>query len=315
MSNLVKIIALVFLCLVWGANWVAIKISLEGFPPLLSAAVRFLIAAAVMLIYVKWKRIPMRVNRRDFNYLFFSAFLVYTMDYGLIFWGEQYLSAGVTSIFFSTFSLFTALFSNFVFKNEPFSRRTYTGLFAGFIGILVVFYDQFVSTRFSTIVILASAAIIIAAVSAAAATVIVKKHLVKMNHELLSFHQVWMGALMLLGIALIFESPGHIQLNPRVAWAMIYMGVIASAAAFVVYYRLLQEMSAITLSLIIYVIPLVAVTADYIFLGEVIHLRTVIGMLIIFSGIWLSRGRKAAERQKKKLAAKNAKQRENRGAA
>ncbi len=285
-----KYLGLVFVCLVWGINWVAIKISLEGFPPLTSAAVRFLLASIAMLIYVKWKRIPLRVNRRDFWFLFITALLVYAVDYGLIFWGEQYLSAGVTSIFFSTFVLFTALFSNFVFKNEAFKWNTFTGLLIGLAGILVVFYDQLVITRFSLMVVLASAAVVIAAMCAAAATVMVKKYLPRMNHVLLSFHQVWIGTFFLLVIALGFENPGEIQLNGRVILAMLYMGVPASASAFVVYYKLLKQMSAISLSFTIYVIPLVALLVDFILLGEVISIRSAVGMFIIFAGIWVSQG-------------------------
>ncbi|MCP5104305.1 MAG: DMT family transporter [bacterium] len=295
MNNALKITGLVFLCLVWGINWVAIKISLEGFPPMTSAALRFLLASVVMLLYVKWKRLPIKVTRREFWLLAITALLVYALDYGLIFWGEQYLSAGVTSIFFSTFALFTAIFSNFVFKNEAFSWNKFIGLTAGFAGILLVFYDQLAGTRFNLMVILASGAIVIAAVCAAAATVIVKKYISGMNPVRLSFHQTWMGAFFLLLIAAATENPGQIQLSTRAVLAMLYMGIAASAAAFVVYYRLLKEMSAVSLSFIIYVIPLVALLADFILLNEVIPLRSLVGMVIIFSGIWLSRGKRSRQ--------------------
>ena len=160
MNLLVKSVGLVFLCLVWGINWVAIKMSLEGLPPFISASFRFLLASIVLFLYVKGKRkrISLKVDKREFRFLAISAFLTYALDYGLIFWGEQYLSAGVTSIFFSTFALFTALFSNFVFKSETFDGYKYGGLLLGLVGILMVFYDQLLKTRFDLMVILASIA-------------------------------------------------------------------------------------------------------------------------------------------------------------
>jgi len=291
MSKLMKGFGLVFLCLVWGGNWVAIKISLEGLPPLISAALRFLLATLVMFLYVKWKGLSLKVTRRESWLLPISAFLIYAVDYGLIFWGEQYLSAGVTSIFFSTFALFTAIFSNFVFKSETFDGYKYAGLLLGMSGILLVFYDQLVITRFSLMVILASIAVVVSAISAAAATVIVKKYLTHMNHVCLSFHQLWIGTFFLVLIAVITENPHKVQLSARVLMALVYMGILASAAAFVVYYKLLKEMSAVSLSFTIYIIPLVALSADYLFYGEVLHLRSVMGMTIIFAGIWLSQGR------------------------
>ncbi len=287
MSNTLKILGLTFLCLVWGINWVAIKISLEGFPPLIGAGSRFFLATIFLFFYIKWKRIPLRVNAREFRILLVSAFLLYVMDYGLIFWGEQYLSAGVTSIFFSTFALFTALLSNFVFKNEPFMWHKFMGLLVGLFGILVVFYDQLEITRFSLMVTLGSIAILIAAIGAATCTVIVKKYLSHMNHVTLSFYQLVMGTFFLVMLGLMAENIHQVRLTMRILTAMLYMGLMASAVAFVVYYKLLKQMSAISLSLIIYIIPLVTVLADFIVFKEVLPFRSLVGMAVIFSGIWL----------------------------
>lgn len=300
MSKTLKSFGLVFLCLIWGVNWVAIKISLEGLPPLISASLRFLLASIIMFLYVKWKRISLKVNKKESWLLVATAFLIYAVDYGLIFWGEQYLSAGVTSIFFSTFALFTALFSNFVFKSETFDGYKYAGLLLGMSGILLVFYDQLVITRFSLMVILASIAVVVSAIAAAAATVIVKKYLTHMNHVRLSFHQLWMGTFFLVLIAVIAENPQKVQLTTRVLLALVYMAVLASAAAFVVYYKLLKQMSAVSLSFTIYIIPLVALSADYLFYGEVLHIRSFVGMAIIFAGIWLSQGRNIIARKTRK---------------
>jgi hypothetical protein len=82
-------------------------------------------------------------------------------------------------------------------------------------------------------------------------------------------------------------------------------GILASAAAFVVYYKLLKQMSAVSLSFTIYIIPLVALSADYLFYGEVLHLRSVMGMAIIFAGIWLSQGRNIIARKARKSTVVN----------
>jgi len=60
---------------------------------------------------------------------------------------------------------------------------------------------------------------------------------------------------------------------------------IGSALAFVLYYRLLQSMSAVTISLIIYVTPLVALVGDFLLFDKTIALRSLAGMAIIFAGI------------------------------
>jgi len=294
MTNTTKFILLSILSLIWGLNWVAIKISLEGFPPFTSAALRFLIGALVLIVYVRWKRISLRLTRGEFWLVVLTAFLMYAVDYGLIFWGEQYLSAGVTSIFFSTYALFTALTSNFLFKNEPFRLKYYIGMLTGLVGIVLVFYDQLVITKFSTLVTMASVSILVAALAAAGASVIIKKHLPDMDPVRLTFHQVLMGALFLSVLAFTLEKPFQTTPTLESIISMVYMGVVASAVAFVLYFKLLKQMSVIALSFIIYVIPLVALFGDYIIYGEVLPLRSFVGMAIIFSGIGLSRVNKKA---------------------
>ncbi|MCP4216297.1 MAG: DMT family transporter [bacterium] len=287
MKNITKASALTLICIIWGVNWVAIKVSLEGFSPFWGATFRFLLAVIALYIYVLWKKIPLRVTRREFYFLLLVGFLTHAVNYGLLFWGEQYLSAGVTSIFFSTFALFTAICSNFLFKSEPFRWNKYFGLLVGLSGVFVVFYDQLAKTSFDKKVMLASIAVLVAALGAAIGTVIIKKYLSKMNSVVLSFHQMWLGTLMLAVLALTIE-PFKIELNPRVFWTMIYMGIIASAAAFVIYYNLLQHMSAVSLSFIIYVIPIIALISDYFIYGELLSMRSCAGTVIIFTGIWLN---------------------------
>lgn len=283
-----EILTFLFLCIVWGTTWVAIKISLIGFPPFLGAGIRFVVASLLLLGFIRLRKINLYLDRRLFLIVFSSAFLMYALDYGFIYWAEQHLTAGVTAIFFATFPLFTGIWSNFLFRNEKFNRLKFLGILVGFVGILIVFSDQLIATQFSQSVILASLAIITGAAGGAMSVVIVKKYLGKVNPIALSFHQMIWGVFFLLLFGFLFEDVSAIQLNWQVVAAVFYLGAIGSAVAFALYYWLLQKLSAITLSLIIYITPIVAVITDYFVLGEVVNLRTLLGMLVIFSGIALT---------------------------
>lgn len=291
MNQMKMTVGLVLLCLIWGLNWVAIKISLETITPFTSAAVRFLLGTACLLFYVRWKKVSLRLEPLEFRYMFISAFLMYPIDYGLIYWGEQYLSAGVSAIFFSTFALFTAFFSDFVFKSEMFNWRKYAGIFFGLGGVFLIFYDQLVITHFNTMVMLGALAVLLSAVAAALSTVIVKKHLFRVDPVSLSFHQMALGTLFMVILALLLENINPGGFSPRAIVAMLYMSILSSAVAFILYYKLLKQMAATSLSFIIYVIPVIALIGDFFIYGEMLSLRSVIGMGVIFSGIWLSRGR------------------------
>lgn len=283
-----QIFVFILLSIIWGTTWVAIKISLEGVPPFTGAALRFVIAILFLLIYSRLKNISLRFGRSDFKTLFISAILLYTVDYGLIYWAEQYLSAGVTAIFFATFPLFMAIFSNFVFKNEAFSVKKFTGVILGFSGVLVIFYDQLLITDYNLFVILAIIAVIVSASSAALSTIIVKKYLHGVNPASLTLHQMVWGVISLATIGIFSGELSAIQLNVRVMSAVGYLGIMGSALAFVMFYWLLKKMSAISLSFIIYITPVVALITDWFIFREVVAFKTIIGMLLIFSGVALS---------------------------
>ena len=172
-KELTKYSILIFLCLLWGTTWIAIKYTLEGIPPFLGAMARFVVATTCLFVYAKAKRISLGLEAGSFKYILLSSILLYLFDYGLIYWGEQYLYAGVTAVFFATFPLFTGLVATFVYKNETFQLNKFIGLIVAFCGIALIFYDQFIITDFSGLVIWASAAIIFSAFSAALSLVMV----------------------------------------------------------------------------------------------------------------------------------------------
>jgi drug/metabolite transporter (DMT)-like permease len=283
-----QIAVFLFLCILWGTTWIAIKISLEGFPPFTGASIRFAMALCILFPYVRWNKVSLRINKNQIAPLSLSALLMYVFDYGLIYWGEQHLSAGVTAIFFATFALFTALWANFVFRNERFRSNKLVGLLLGFAGIVMVFYDQLIITHFSSGVIAGSTAVVLGAAGGALSVVIVKKYLTGISSTALAFNQMLIGLGFLAAIALLFESRPTAIAPLKIWLAILYLGGVGSALAFGLYYWLLQQMSAITLSLIIYITPVIALIADFLYYGTVIHYRSVIGMVVIFLGIALT---------------------------
>ncbi len=283
-----QILVFIVLCIIWGSTWLAIKFSLEGIPPFLGAALRFTVATFLLFAYARITKAQLKLNKVDFKKVFISAVLLYTVDYGLIYWGEQYLTAGVTAIFFATFPLFMSIFSNFIFKNETFNKWKFSGVMIGFGGVVLIFYEQLLQTNYQFIVVLAVVAIIVSAAAAAISTLIVKKHLNHIATVPLTLHQMLWGVISLFVISFLMGETTNVNINLRVGGAVLYLGVFGSAAAFVMYYWLLKKLSAVTLSFIIYITPIVAILADWLVFGETIALKTFVGMLLIFAGIALS---------------------------
>jgi len=124
-----------------------------------------------------------------------TSVLLYGFDYGMVYWAEQYLSAGVTAILFATFPLFTGILSHFVFKAEALGATVYLGLVVGFAGVTVTFYDELAVSSGDGRVIAAMLAMICAALSAALTTILVKRYLMKTHPVTLSVNQIALGGL------------------------------------------------------------------------------------------------------------------------
>jgi drug/metabolite transporter (DMT)-like permease len=203
----------------------------------------------------------------------------------LVYWGEQYLNAGVTAILFAVVPLATTLGSAFAFRTERFRYRQLAGIFVGLLGIVAVFLDPLVATGFSVKVTLAAVAIVVAAIAAAFNIVIAKRHLMHVGAVPLTLHQMLWGTLGLGIISAITGEWRHVHYSLGATLAVLYLGLAGSAAAFVMYYSLLRTMRASTLSTISYVTPLVAVFSGWIVLNESVSLRVASGVVAIFVGL------------------------------
>jgi drug/metabolite transporter (DMT)-like permease len=276
------------LCLIWGTTWLAIRLTVTAMSPLTGASLRFILATAAVLIFARVKGFSLRLPSRAMHgWMVICAILTYVLDYGLIYWAEQHLSAGVTAIFFATFPLFTALFGFWLLPGRELNRTGFIGIFLGLAGIVIIYHDQLMATRFDRLILLASLAVTLAALSAALSMVLVKKKVGAINSVSVTFHQLVWGTLGLVVLALLFE-PLPRSLPPSTALlATIYLGLVGTALAFILYYRLLQDKTAVFVSTIGYITPLVAVLLDLLLFGLMLPLRTWLGLGVVFSGIYL----------------------------
>src|SRR5438093_9048055 len=135
--------AFAMLCLIWGSTWLAIRIGLEGAPPFLSASLRFAVAAIVLVLLAAIFRSKWPQNRTEWALVGFVGMVLFTADYGLIYWGENNgVLSGLSAILFATFPLQTALVANAFLKAERFTVQKLLGISVGFGGVVLIFRSQ-----------------------------------------------------------------------------------------------------------------------------------------------------------------------------
>jgi drug/metabolite transporter (DMT)-like permease len=280
------------LCLIWGSTWLFIKLGLDDLPPFTFAGIRFVIAAAILLAIIKARRLSLQRTRADWILLAVTGVLSFSLNYGLLFWGEQYISSGLAALLQATIPAFGFVFAHFYLPGERMTPAKIFGIVMGVAGVGVVFSNQL--SVAGPRALAGCAALVVGSACAAAANVLVKKQGAKLDPAILAGGQMFFGLIPLLVIGIPLEgNPLQFHWTRMAIIALFYLAIVGSVAAFLLYYWLVQHMDVTKTMLIALVTPVIAVTLGVIVLHEELNWRTFAGGAMIISGIGLIVLRKA----------------------
>jgi drug/metabolite transporter (DMT)-like permease len=225
-------------------------------------------------------------TRDEWRVLATTGILQFTLNYGLIFWGEKYISSGLAALLQATIPLFGLLIAHRYIADEPLTTMRLCGVVLGLVGVGIIFSDQLrIGDTWS---VWGSAAIILASLAAAYSNVLVKTEGAKFDLTVLVAGQMLCGLVPLLIYGFIKEgNPLKLHWTPAALFSVFYLALVGSVAAFMLYYWLVRNMDVTNTQLIALVTPIVAVFIGVIFLDEALTWRIALGGLGIFMGIGL----------------------------
>ncbi|MGE5653481.1 MAG: DMT family transporter, partial [Bacillota bacterium] len=126
----VSLLAFSSVAAIWGSTYLAIKIGLNDLPPLTFATLRFAIASLVMFGYLALKRERIWPRRDEWLPLLGMSLCMTSIPYGLVFWGQQYVSSGMASILTASMPLFV-VFIAWGWIGEPLTLSKVGGVMMG----------------------------------------------------------------------------------------------------------------------------------------------------------------------------------------
>lgn len=127
--------------LIWGSTWLAIKFQLGVVPPAVSVAWRFAVAALILMVYARLKRLPLRFDAPTHAWLALQGLTLFGVNYVLVYLSEQSLTSGLVAVIFSLVA-FCNIVALRVFFSVPFSREAVTGAGLGVLGVAFVFWPE-----------------------------------------------------------------------------------------------------------------------------------------------------------------------------
>jgi len=274
------------LCCIWGSTWLFIKLGLADLPPFTFAGIRFLIASGILIAIIAMRRLRFPRKGRDWLLLAVTGVIAFTFNYGLLFWGEQYISSGLAALLQSTTPAFGLVLAHFYLPGERITLAKVIGVLMGVAGVGVIFSNQL--TVAGPRALAGSAALVLSAVCVAYSNVLVKAYCRDIDSSIIATGQILLGFAPLLVIGISFEgNPLKFHWTLMALAALFYLAIVGTVIAFLFYYWLVHHMDVTKTMLIALVTPVVAVTLGMIVLHEQMNWRTLAGGALIISGISL----------------------------
>jgi len=272
------------LCCIWGSTWLFIKLGLADLPPLTFAGIRFVIAAAILFCLIAIRRQRWPRNRSDWVLLAVTGVLSFSLNYGLLFWGEQYISSGLAALLQATIPAFGLVIAHFYLPGERMTPGKVVGVLMGVAGVAVIFSNQLAVSGSRALA--GSGALVLSSICVAYSNVLLKAKGTNLDPAIIAAGQMVCGLVPLLVVGIPLEgNPFHYHWTTMAVVALFYLAIIGSVVAFLLYYWLVHNMDVTKTMLIALVTPVVAVTLGMLVLSEELNWRTLAGGAMIMLGI------------------------------
>jgi drug/metabolite transporter (DMT)-like permease len=269
----------------WGSSYLFIKLGIETLSPFTLIACRLCFGASVLAIALRVARVTLPRDRTSYGKLVVMALFNIVIPFSLITWGERYIDSSVAAILQATTPLFTIIIASLALSEEAMTLNRLVGLIVGFGGVVILLGRALGGGGSDQIV--GEVAIAISSLSYAIGNVFVRLRMRGLHPAVPAFFQVGIAFVIVATLAVAFESPVHLPDNAQALFAVIWLGVFGSALAYLIYFRLVHVLGPTRLSLITYLMPVVAIALGIAVRGERLDVREVIGTGIILGGVGL----------------------------
>ncbi len=290
----------VLLGLIWGSSFLWIRIAVQDTGPFTLVAFRLLFGLLGLLAVMKYKKQPFPRDKRILLSLAIMGVINTALPFTLISWGETRIESSLASILNGTVPLFAIIIAHYWLHDERITFARIVGLSVGFIGVVILVGRDFdiksLGGNF-----LGQLAVIAASISYATAATFSRKYLrgqvpvVQATLPILVADALmWLSLPAVHRFAPSLDAPNQLPTLPITWIALIWLGLLGSCLAYILYFHLLNAWGVTRSSLVTYIFPVVGVILGIVFLGETLDWRLVVGSALVVSGIAVVNLRPAA---------------------
>jgi drug/metabolite transporter (DMT)-like permease len=278
-----ELLAFAAIYLLWGATFLAIRVAVVELPPFLTAGVRFLVAGAPLYLgmRLRGRAAPTPIEWRG---LAVTALCLFVATYAALFWAEQYVPSGLTSVIEATLPLMTIVIEVFVLRVQPFRWRLLAPVLLGFGAVAWLLARE----QAQPVALVPCLVILAGGVAWSLGAVLTRSLPRPASLPLTAGAQMMLGGAVLLALSLAtgeLHTAPHVSM--RAALAVLYLIVGGSWLGFTAYVWLLSRMPATRVASHAYVNPLVAVALGTLVAGEELTPRMLIASFLVVASVFL----------------------------
>lgn len=284
---------LILLSLIWGASFLSVRIALDEVGPLTSVAHRVGWAMIILWAYVLIRGLSIPRSPAIWVGFLGMGFLNNVIPFSLMAWGQLHIESGLTSILNAATAVFGVIAAAIFFADERLTFRRALGVSLGFAGVVTAIgFDALATFDLRS---MGQIAVVAGTVSYALAGVWARKRLTGLSPQVAAAGMLTGSSIVMIPLAWFVEGPMTLNLAP-VTWAAIaYYAIIATALAYLLYYRVLAMAGSGNLMLCTLLVAPVAIVLGALVLDEALPARAYAGFLILATGLLILSGGKTVK--------------------
>ena len=254
--------------LIWGSTWIVIRDQLGTVPPSWSVTYRFLIAGLTMLAYARYRGDRIVLDARGWAFAAALAVLQFCLNFNFVYRAEEHITSGLVAVVFALLLVPNAILGR-IFLGQQLGPRLLVGSVVAMAGVALLFVHQARVDPNGPAESLIGIGITMLGVLAASTANILQGTQTAKRYPMVPM----MGVAMLIGaavdasIAWSLTGPPVIELRPSYLFGLAYLGVVASAVAFTLYFGVLRIIGTAKAAYSSVIVPVIAMLLSTLFEG------------------------------------------------
>lgn len=273
------------ICLIWGTTYLAIRIGVQDFPPVLFAGLRWLIAGPILIVILRLRgyKLP---EVKDIKHLAVIGILLLGFGNGLVVFAEQWVPSGLTALLISTEPLWIIGIESLLPTGPKLNFKIVLGVLLGLSGVVLIFGID-LSTLLNTQYLTGVLGLIFGVLCWSSGTLYSKYKKVSVHPLMGAAVQMFVAGIALSLLGVIIGEPASLHLTQNGVLAFIYLLVFGSFIAYGSYIYAVANLPVSFVSTYAYVNPIIALFLGWLVLDERLDYNIIIGAVIILVGVYI----------------------------